>query len=214
MKRIATILFATGATWLFAVAGAAADPLSNHDCFGKDAMRRITGCTELLQRNGLDPVTRSAAYATRALALSLIGRNVEAIRDYDEALRIVPEYPEALNNRAWAKYKLGRIAEAEPDVEKSLRLDPTSPHAHDTRAHVRQAQGRASEALQDYRMAMRLGGSDMIKLYQCGLQAEGLYLGPVTGIVTKPLDDALAKCVTSKSCDPLPPEEECKAALS
>lgn len=193
---------------------ARADALQNHDCFGKDTMRRIAGCTELLQRPGLDPVTKATAYATRALALSLIGRYEDAIRDYDVALSIVPNYPVALNNRAWAKFKLGRIAEAEPDVEKSLRLDRTSPHAHDTRAHVRQWQGRPKEALRDYRVAMALGGPRMVKLYQCGLQAQGLYLGPLSGIITEALEKALAECVKTVRCDPLPPDEECKASVS
>lgn len=196
------------------LASAKADQLSNHDCFGKDSMRRITGCTELLQQPGLDAATKSMALATRALALSLLGRYAEAIRDYDGALAIVPNYPIALNNRAWAKFKTGRVDEAEPDVEKSLRLDRSSPHAHDTRAHVRQWQGRTKEALHDYRIAMNLGGPRMVKLYQCGLQTHGLYSGPLSGIITEQLDAALAECVKSKSCDPLPPDEECKAALS
>ena len=207
-------LTAVGAVWLLAVAPAAADQLKNHDCFGKDNMRRIEGCSELLQRPGLDAMTRSTAHATRALALSLLGKYPEAIRDYDVALSIVPNYAVALNNRAWAKFKMGRIADAGPDVEKSLSLDPTSPHAHDTRAHVRQAQGNTDGAMRDYRFAMRIGGPRMVKLYQCGLQAHGLYLGPLSGIITDALESAMAECVKKKSCDPLPPDEECKAALS
>ena len=88
---------------------------------------RIRGCTELLQRDHLDPVTRSTALATRALGLSIIGRYKEAIRDYDRALKIIPNYPVALNNRAWALFKLGRVDEAAPDVEKSLRIGPDKP---------------------------------------------------------------------------------------
>ncbi|MGI9409728.1 MAG: tetratricopeptide repeat protein, partial [Hyphomicrobiaceae bacterium] len=190
---------------------ARADALAGHDCFANDAMLRIRGCTELLQRDHLDPVTRSTALATRALGLSIIGRYKDAIRDYDRALKIIPNYPVALNNRAWALFKLGRVDEAAPDVEKSLRLDPTSPHAYDTRAHVRHWQGRSNAALGDYRKAMQLGGPRMVKLYQCGLKASGHFIGPVTGIITDQLDLALKECVKSTKCDPLPPDEECKA---
>jgi len=214
LPRFFAGLLAVGLFVGLLVSPVVADTLSNHDCFGKDNMRRVTGCTSLLQRPGLDPVTRSTAYATRALALSLLGRYVEAIQDYDRALGIVPNYPVALNNRAWAKFKLGRVDDAVPDVERSLGLDPSSPHAHDTRAHVRQFQGRADAALADYVTAMRLGGARMVKLYQCGLQAQGLYLGPRSGIITDALESALSECVKSKTCDPLPPDEECKAALS
>lgn len=204
-------------TWALILSGSAslrADALAKHDCFANEAMMRIRGCTKLLQQDNLDPATRSTAYATRALGLSIIGRYIEAIADYDRALRILPNYPVALNNRAWALFKLGRIDEAAPDVEKSLQLDPTSPHAYDTRAHVRQHQGRPEAAFEDYRRAMRLGGSRMVKLYQCGLQGSGHYLGPQTGIITDQLESALKQCVKSKSCDPLPPDEECKIATS
>ena len=204
------------AAWitLVACASARADALSNHDCFANDAMMRIRGCTQLLQRPNLDPVTKSTALATRALGLSIIGRYTDAIADYDRALAIIPDYPVALNNRAWALFKLRRIDEAAPDVEKSLRLDPTSPHAYDTRAHVRQWQNQPAAALSDYQRAMRLGGPRMVKLYQCGLQASGVFLGPVTGIITEQLELALKECVKTTKCDPLPPDEECKVAMS
>jgi tetratricopeptide (TPR) repeat protein len=192
-----------------------AEQLDNHPCFGKDGMQRIEACTELLQRRGLDQHTQALAYSTRALALSLIGQYAAAISDYDKALALLPDFAMALNNRAWAKFKFGKVASAEPDVERSLQLDGTSPHAHDTRAHVRQWQGRTQAALHDYKIAMRLGGPKMIRLYQCGLQAHGLYLGPLSGILTDQLELALRECVKQSSkCDPLPPDEECKAGIS
>lgn len=191
-----------------------ADVLAQNDCFANEATMRIRGCTKLLERNNLDPLTRATAYATRAIGLMAIGRYVDAIADNDRALRIFPDDPFALNNRAWALFKLGRIAEAAPDVEKSLRLDPNMPHAYDTRAHVRQHQGRPQAAFEDYRHAMHIGGARMVKLYQCGLAGAGHYLGAQTGIITEQLESALKQCVQSKSCDPLPPDEECKVATS
>lgn len=206
---ISTLLFL-----LASLSAANADALRDHDCFANDAMLRIRGCTELLGRQGLAPETRAAAFATRALGLSIIGRQEEAIRDYNKALEIVPDYAVALNNRAWALFKLGRIDEASPDVEKSLRLDPKSPHAYDTRAHIRQSRGQSEAALRDYYRAMQYGGARMVKLYQCGLQANGHYFGATTGIVTQQLELALKECVKTPKCDPLPPDEECKVAMS
>ncbi len=202
------------ATLLVAVPGGRATPLEASECFSKDVIRSIESCTSLLAVPGLSPSIRTDALAHRALAFSLIGRYGEAIADYDAALSITPNHPVALNNRAWALYKMGRIAEALPDVEKSLRLDSSSQHAYDTRAHLRHARGEAEAAYQDYRRAMEFGGMEMVRLYQCGLQAHGLYHGPVTGIFSASLDDALRACVKEPKCDPLPPDEECKAALS
>lgn len=191
-----------------------ANPLQGHDCYSSDMMRRIEGCAELLKLPHLAPSVRADAYALRALALSLVGRYGEAIADYDQALTMRPNHAVALNNRAWALFKMGRVAEAMPDVEKSLAIDRSSPHAFDTRAHLHQAQGKADRAYQDYRQAMSLGGAQMVRLYQCGLQAHGLYSGPISGIYSDALSVALKACVKSEKCDPLPPDEECKAALS
>ncbi|MBU2532037.1 MAG: tetratricopeptide repeat protein [Alphaproteobacteria bacterium] len=191
-----------------------ATPLEADDCYSQDLMRRIEGCSQLLNLPHLAPSVRAQAFSLRALALSLIGRYNEAVNDYDQALSLMPNQPVTLNNRAWALYKMGRFAEAVPDVEKSIQHDNTSPHAFDTRAHLRQANGEADGAYNDYQKAMELGGTHMVRLYQCGLQAYGLYQGPVSGIFSSALDRALKLCVKRADCDPLPPDEECKAALS
>ncbi|MEO0729937.1 MAG: tetratricopeptide repeat protein [Pseudomonadota bacterium] len=184
------------------------------ECYSRDVGRRLAGCTKLLEMPGLAPQERASAYAMRALALSLLGRYAEAVSDYDRALTIDPNMPVALNNRAWAYYRSGNVAKAWPDVSRSLDLDPYSPHAYDTRAHLNQAEGNAQAALSDYKTAMRLGGAEMVKLYQCGLQAKGHYRGPLNGIVNDELLSGLKVCVSQNSCDPLPPDEACKVAMS
>ena len=217
MRRCRTVYFAVAILTIAIAANAGrvhATPLERHDCYSKDVMRRIEGCSELLKLPHLAPSVRAQALALRALALSLVGRYDEAVSDYDQALAIQPDHAVTLNNRAWALYKMGRINEAVPDVEKSIRHDNSSPHAFDTRAHLRQALGETDRAYGDYRRAMGLGGTHMVRLYQCGLQAHGLYHGPVSGIFSESLDTALKACVKRSNCDPLPPDEECKAALS
>lgn len=193
---------------------AAAANYDTHACFSRDAGRRISACSELLAQPNVPSDTRAAAFAMRALTLSLIGRYAEAIKDYDQAIEINPNYPVALNNRAWAHFRSKNYSAAWPDVERSLALDPWSPHAYDTRAHLHHVAGRAAQAFEDYKRAMRLGGAEMVKLYQCGLQAHGHYLGPLNGIVSDSLVLGLKACTENKTCDPLPPDEECKAATS
>jgi len=205
---VVTLGFAWAAGTAHATSGEA------HECFSKDIGRRVAGCSKLLAQPDIDTATRAQAYSMRALALSLMGRYSDAIKDYDRALNIRPNFPVALNNRAWAKFRSGQYASAWPDVNRSLRLDPFSPHAHDTRAHLHHVEGRAKAAYDDYRKAMQFGGAQMIKLYQCGLQAQGHYLGPLNGIVSDQLMSGLKTCTEDKSCDPLPPDEECKVAMS
>ena len=191
-----------------------ASATESHDCFSRDLGRRIDACQDLLAQPDLDPTMRAQAHAMRALSLSVIGRYAEAINDYDKAIEIRPNFAVALNNRAWAHYRAGNVKAAWPDVTKSLELDPWSPHAHDTRAHLYHADGQAEAAFADYRSAMRLGGPHMVKLYQCGLQAQGHYLGPMNGLISDQLLLGLKACSKDQKCDPLPPDEECKAATS
>ena len=186
---------------------------SRVDCFSADRGRRIEGCSQLL--NGkLNPFSASLVYAMRALAYSIRGRHTEALADYDKSLAINPNLPHALNNRAWTYYKLGRPSKGFADVQKALKLSPRSAHTYDTRAHIHQALGHLEKALADYHSAIRFGGSKIIKLYQCGLQASGLYSGSVSGISSGAFQAALETCISDKNCDPLPADEECRKLTS
>ncbi|HXF53660.1 MAG TPA: tetratricopeptide repeat protein [Hyphomicrobiaceae bacterium] len=193
----------------------------SYDCFSRNNDRRIDACSRLIETPGLPTDMLSSAYAMRALAYSLRGQYEIAIRDYDKAIELVPNYPMALNNRAWAYFRWGKPTQGLPDVEKSLALDPTSEHAYDTRAHIRQWLGNTEAAIADYEAAMRIGGRVMIKTYQCGLQAQRLYHGPIDGRYSRALGSAMIACVErGPECDPLPqgealpPDEECYVASS
>jgi tetratricopeptide (TPR) repeat protein len=184
------------------------------DCYGEDWERRISGCTALIEGGGLNSVELAQAYAARALALSLKARFADAVRDYDKAIGIVPDFAVALNNRAWAYYKWGRGRDGLEDVEKSIALAPASGHSYDTRAHIRQEMGQADAAFADYELAMQFGGNRMVKLYQCGLTEQRLYTGPIDGIWTPVLSEAMETCTRSKTCDPLPADEQCRPGIS
>ena len=156
----------------------------------------------------------SSAYAMRALGYSLKGQYDSAISDYDAAIRINPDFAVALNNRAWAYFRSGRAQQGLPDVERSLKLNPLSEHSWDTRAHIRQASGNFTGAFDDYEKAVQIGGERMIRLYQCGLKENGLYNGPVDGLYTTDVRAALRTCSKTTTCDPLPADEQCRAATS
>jgi len=215
MYRLALCFLAVGI--LLAAAVGLAPPAradASADCFSEDIERRIAGCTALIERSDQSTADLSFAYAMRALAYSLKGRYDTAIRDYDTAIAMRPDFAVALNNRAWAYFRWGKAATGLPDVERSLELSPTSAHTLDTRAHIRQALGDPAGALRDYDKAMWYGGSRMIKLYQCGLTEARLYTGEIDGTWRPEVTQALEKCVRDKACDPLPADEHCRAATS
>lgn len=186
-----------------------------HDCDGPDSDRRIKACTELIETPGTAGPRLALAYANRALAYSLRGQYEIAIRDYDQAINMFPDFAVALNNRAWAYFKWGRLSQAMPDVQRSLQIEPLSSHALDTRAHIYQTQGEQQLAMRDYQAAMDYGGQRMVTLYQCGLKMNRLYSGPNDGVIRSELIAALKACVAQGgACDPLPPDEECREATS
>jgi tetratricopeptide (TPR) repeat protein len=178
------------------------------DCFSEDLERRIQGCTELIDRRD-QSIDLSYAYAMRGLAFSIKGQYDTAIRDYDAAIALKPDFAIALNNRAWAYFRWGKAAAGLPDVEKSLQLNASSPHAFDTRAHIRHALGDPEGALSDYYSALRHGGVPIARLYQCGLRGLAFYDGEIDGIQRPELTEALRKCAHDKACEPLPPGEKC-----
>jgi tetratricopeptide (TPR) repeat protein len=199
---------------LSSAGGLAASDDPMRDCLSDDNGRRISGCSALIEQPSLGPAQRSFAYGMRALAYSLNGVFDKALDDYDKAIDLNPDYAVALNNRAWVYFKLGRGPEGAGDVERALQLAPGSPYALDTRAHIRQAQGDLEAALDDYERAMRNGGDRIVKLYQCGLRAQGLYFGMIDGIRSGAVSRALRACVGNRACDPLPSDEECRPSVS
>jgi tetratricopeptide (TPR) repeat protein len=193
-------------------ASVVANPLD--DCFGDDFPRRIAGCAAYLEKPDLSDDDRALAYQARALAFSVQGQYDLAIPDYNASLKIDPNSPIALNNRAWAYFKSGTPERGALDVEKALALLPDSPHTLDTRAHILQSRGDTVRAIRDYERAMRFGGSHIVKLYQCGLQAHDLFPGEIDGLYTSTVRKALEACVATTGCDPLPADEECRKITS
>lgn len=199
---------------LLVASGPGARAQSALDCFGEDNERRIAACSDLITQPGISQDELASALAMRALGYSLKGQYDRALPDYDQAIAINPDFAIALNNRAWALFKAGRAREGSEDVEKSLALSPNSAHAYDTRAHIRQSLGNLRGALSDYEKSMLFGGERMIKLYQCGLQAHGLYDGKIDGYYSRPVREAMEACLRTDRCDPLPADEECRASTS
>jgi tetratricopeptide (TPR) repeat protein len=208
-------LLAILAALLSVAGGAPAHAASGFDdCFGDNDMNRIIGCSFVIEMPYVSKAIRGKAHARRALAYSLKQDYDNALPDYAMAIELDPLDAMPLNNRAWVFWRLARLEEGLADVEKAIALDPTSHHAFDTRAHIKHSMGDADGALRDYETAIRMGGEKIVKLYQCGLEAQGLYAGPIDGLYTSDVRSALRACVDKRDCDPLPPDEECRAATS
>jgi tetratricopeptide (TPR) repeat protein len=65
------------------------------------------------------------AYNYRGIAYYDKGEYGEAIADYSEALRMVPSFADAVNNRAWTRFKAGDLNAALDDANRAIQLDAT-----------------------------------------------------------------------------------------
>ena len=85
------------------------------------------------------------------------GQLEEAIAEYDEAIRLDPQFALAYNNRGFANTKLGQYARAIQDYDEAIRLDPWNPDSNAGRAMTYTLLGKDKEAQQDVERAVGLG---------------------------------------------------------
>jgi tetratricopeptide (TPR) repeat protein len=205
--------------------GAVAD--EKDGCFSPDLERIIASCTKLIETPGIDPTGLGKAFIRRAYAYFKLGQDQRAIRDYDEAIRILssvqdpgPQDPRsrqlnnyraiAYNNRAASYLRLGQPSQSLSDAEKAVQFAPREPHFYAQRGSTKQSLGDQQGANRDHDTAMALGGARWIKHYQCGLRLARLYSGPLDGTLRSELGTALRICVDKgDSCSPWSNDPEC-----
>jgi tetratricopeptide (TPR) repeat protein len=85
------------------------------------------------------------------------GRLNEAIAQYEEAIRLKPDYMEAHNNLGCSLEKApGRLNDAVAQFDEALRLEPNYVEAHNNKGNALNSLGRTAEAVAQYEEALRL----------------------------------------------------------
>ena len=80
-----------------------------------------------------------------------------AIRDYNQALRLNPDYAEAYNDRGHAYYWKWQYDNAIADFTRAIELRPAYPNAFNNRGAAHMASGRSRAlAIADFDQALRL----------------------------------------------------------
>jgi protein O-mannosyl-transferase len=80
----------------------------------------------------------------------------EAIRHYEEAVRIRPDYPEAHYNLGFAFVQLGRMQEGIEQYQLAVRFKPDYAEAEDNLGVALAQTGRVPEAINHFQQALRI----------------------------------------------------------
>jgi tetratricopeptide (TPR) repeat protein len=102
-----------------------------------------------------DPASANTFNLLAAIDMAA-GRNDAALANYDRALSLRPDFPEAWSNRGAALRAAGRHAEALESLDRALAIKPDHVETLNNRGIVLQTLGRHAEALAGYDVALSL----------------------------------------------------------
>lgn len=97
---------------------------------------------------------KAGAYLARGVAYNNNGQSDLAIRDFDRAIFLQPNYVRAYNNRAVAYQMNGDLRHAIDDYDKVISINPNFVTAYSNRGAAYQQLGETDKALSDYTSAI------------------------------------------------------------
>ena len=120
------------------------------------ADQRISGCSSLIQSGRVSGQNLAVVYHSRGLAYYDKGDDDRAIADYNEAIRLDPNFAYAYSSRGLAYDHKGDLGRADPDYNQAIRLDPKFAQAYFNRGNAYYQKGDDDRAIADYNEAIRL----------------------------------------------------------
>lgn len=104
----------------------------------------------------LNPERRASILTDRGVVRERIGQIVEAVDDFNEAIRLFPEFAAVYNNRGALLVKIGAYQEALKDFDRAIRLAPGYVPAYSNQAGALVKLGQFYPAIELYTAAIRL----------------------------------------------------------
>ncbi|MBU2534268.1 MAG: tetratricopeptide repeat protein [Alphaproteobacteria bacterium] len=99
---------------------------------------------------------RASILTDRGVIRERVGRITDAVADFNEAIRLFPEFPVVYNNRGSLLVRIGAPAEAVRDFNRALQLAPGYAAAYSNRAGAFVKLGQFDDAIESYTAAVRL----------------------------------------------------------
>jgi tetratricopeptide (TPR) repeat protein len=128
-------------------------------CNGGDrtaAEPQIVACTAIIKTSGINSQVAAIAYNNRGNAYTSGGKYDEAIQDYDQSIKLNPNYAKPFNNRGVAYQKSGDYDKAMRDFDAAINIDPKYADAFGNRAETYEKKGDYPSALKDFDEAIQL----------------------------------------------------------
>jgi tetratricopeptide (TPR) repeat protein len=116
---------------------------------------RISGCTTVIQSDKVSNNDLAIAFYNRGNAYRPKGQHDRAIQDYDQAIKLNPNYALAYNNRGIAYGAKGQHDRAIQDFDQAIKLDPSYAKAFNNRGAAYRDKGQIDRAIQDFDQATR-----------------------------------------------------------
>ena len=141
-------------------------------CHGKGqptADQTIAGCSTVITSGRLSGKDLNVAYINRGIAYHTKREYDRAIQDYDEAIRLDPEYALAFADRG-STYRLkGRYDRALQDYDEAIRLNPSNALWLGTRGFTYLKLKRYDQAIADYDAALKIDPKRAFTLFSRGV---------------------------------------------
>lgn len=115
----------------------------------KQALADLEKAIELIN----SPVGKSFAYSRRAEIYRKEGRLEDSVKDYTEAIRLLPSFPYHHKNRGDVYVELKNYQKAIADFTEALRIDPANVNFYGDRARAYRELGQEELAVKDEMMA-------------------------------------------------------------
>ena len=141
---------------------------------------RLVQCTEL--------VTKTSGRTLKQILL--------AVKEFNKAIRLVPSYTLAYNNRGYAYHKLGEDQRAIQDLDKAIQLDPNYAKAYNNRGIAYGRLGQYQQAIEDFDKAIQLDPNYAMAYYN-----RGLSYGRLGNYAKRDADKTKACSLDSEYCD-------------
>ena len=127
----------------------------------------ITYYTEVISLDS-DSSIVPLVYYNRGSAYQSKGEIDRAIKDYNKAIKLNPDYAIAYYNRGNAYQSKGEIDRAIKDYNKAIKLNPDNTSAYNNRGNAYQDKGEIDQAFKDYNKAIKLKPDLAIAYYNRG----------------------------------------------